>query len=116
MYQRRITHVLGSRSSAGGQRIAVNFAIAGQLEEFRQVGGRAGGWCSRVVWRLAALACPRAHGGPGVPPLPGSRVPCKLLAECWMLTPLLDALLQVEEFSEKPIEEMPVHVSDIFAS
>jgi hypothetical protein len=22
---------------------------------------------------------------------------------------------QVEEFSEKPIEEMPVHVSDIFA-
>ena len=45
VYQRRITHVLGSRSSAGGQRIAVNFAIAGQLEEFRQVGGGALGWC-----------------------------------------------------------------------
>jgi hypothetical protein len=33
-----------------------------------------------------------------------------------MLQPLLGASLQVEEFSEKPIEEMPVHVSDIFAS
>jgi hypothetical protein len=25
------------------------------------------------------------------------------------------SLLQVEQFSEKPIEQMPVHVSDIFA-
>ncbi|KAL4437314.1 hypothetical protein ABPG75_004453 [Micractinium tetrahymenae] len=56
-YLRRITGVLGSRSSAGGQRIAVNFAVAGQLDEFRQV----------------------------------------------------------EEFSEKPIEQMPVHVGDILA-
>ncbi|PSC73642.1 eukaryotic initiation factor 4A [Micractinium conductrix] len=57
VYLRRVSHVLGSRSSAGGRRIAVNFAVAGQLAELRQV----------------------------------------------------------EEFSEKPIEEMPVHVSDIFA-
>ncbi|KAL4439488.1 hypothetical protein ABPG77_008817 [Micractinium sp. CCAP 211/92] len=55
VYLRRVTAVLGSRSSAGGQRIAVNFAVAGQLDEFRQV----------------------------------------------------------EEFAEKPIEQMPVHVSDI---
>jgi hypothetical protein len=37
-YQRRISHVLGSRASAGGARLAVNFACAGQLDEFRQVG------------------------------------------------------------------------------
>lgn len=36
---RRIQSVLGSRASAarGCRRIAVNFAVAGQLEEFRQV-------------------------------------------------------------------------------
>ncbi|KAL4855887.1 ATP-dependent RNA helicase FAL1 [Chlorella vulgaris] len=56
-YLRRLSSVLGSRSSAGGKRIAVNFAAAGQLDDFRQV----------------------------------------------------------EQFSEKPIEQMPVHVSDIFA-
>ena len=46
VYLRRISHVLGSRSSAGGQRLAVNFACAGQLDEFRQVerlGGCLGG-------------------------------------------------------------------------
>jgi hypothetical protein len=59
LYLRRIQSVLGSRASAarGCRRIAVNFAVAGQLEEFRQV----------------------------------------------------------EEWAEKPIEGMPVHVADIFA-
>ncbi len=38
LYLRRIQSVLGSRASAarGCRRIAVNFAVAGQLEEFRQ--------------------------------------------------------------------------------
>ena len=42
MYLRRVSHVLGSRSSAGGRRIAVNFAVAGQLAELRQVGALLG--------------------------------------------------------------------------
>ncbi len=51
VYLRRVTAVLGSRSSAGGQRIAVNFAVAGQLDEFRQVGAAPAGCCATWVLR-----------------------------------------------------------------
>lgn len=45
-YLRRIQSVLGSRATAarGCRRIAVNFAVAGQLEEFRQASMEHVGW------------------------------------------------------------------------
>lgn len=62
VYLRRTQSVLGSRSSAGGQRIAVNFAVAGQLEELRQVGG---GGVDRGECGAAAATAPGGGGGGG---------------------------------------------------
>lgn len=99
--------MLGSRASAGGnQRIAVNFAIAGQLAEFRQV--RAG--CRGVGGHvLQGRCCERSVAG-------GICAACACMPRWLPKTAAGFAIpLQVEELTEKPIEEMPVHVSDIFA-
>ena len=146
-YLRRTQSVLGSRASAGGHaRIAVHFAVAGLLEELRQVGVPGGlpssTTCSRAECGVVCLA-PLCGGGRWLEEL---RQGCGLLAapavrprphlrSCCAQLPALPAAppsrattppsalpschscpRQVEEFSEKPIEEMPVHVSDIFAS
>lgn len=158
LYLRRIQSVLGSRASAarGCRRIAVNFAVAGQLEEFRQASEAPlsrlsahlrflspsygfrdmpavsllleGSWRSsggRVQLRFVCTpalvllghqssSCLQVEEPSAAPLLRACS--SDVIRDCLREVPAcLPVRAQVEEWAEKPIEGMPVHVSDIFA-